>query len=245
MLTCSTHHFCETMPLTILVVDDDLGTRLCVSDYLEISGYSVVKAENGQQALNLLDKYQPHLIITDIAMPEMDGYELVKLVRSRPTFRLLPVIFLTGHTSTEEKIKGYQLGCDIYLPKPFELQELGAVVRSLLDRYALIAQVSIIPTNSTSLPINNQSLETEKLSKLNYSEAASQSVITNSQISLTQREQQVLSLLLNGLSNAQIGDRLHLSPRTIEKYVSSLFRKTDTNNRAELVRFTMENYLTN
>lgn len=224
------------MPLTILVVDDDLGTRLCVGDYLEISGYSVIKAENGQQALDLLEKSRPHLMITDIAMPEIDGYDLVRQVRSRPIFRLLPVIFLTAHTSTEERIKGYNLGCDIYLPKPFELPELGAIVRSLLERSALIAQVS---------PTVNQYSQTEKLSKSNYSEAVSQSVIANAQISLTEREQQVLSLLVNGLSNIQIGDRLHLSHRTIEKYVSSLFRKTNTNNRAELVRFTMENYLTN
>ncbi|NEP72365.1 MULTISPECIES: response regulator transcription factor [Okeania] len=224
------------MPLTILVVDDDLGTRLCVGDYLEISGYSVVKAENGQQALDLLEKSRPHLMITDIAMPEINGYDLVRQVRSRPIFRLLPVIFLTAHTSTEERVKGYNLGCDIYLPKPFELPELGAIVRSLLERSALIAQIS---------PIFNQYSQTEKLSKSHYSEAVSQSVIANSKISLTEREQQVLSLLVNGLSNVQIGDRLHLSHRTIEKYVSSLFRKTNTNNRAELVRFTMENYLTN
>ncbi|NEN90879.1 MAG: response regulator transcription factor [Okeania sp. SIO3H1] len=224
------------MPLTILVVDDDLGTRLCVGDYLEISGYWVIKAENGQQALDLLEKSRPHLMITDIAMPEMDGYELVRQVRSRPIFRLLPVIFLTARTSTEERVKGYNLGCDIYLPKPFELPELGAIVRSLLERSALIAQAS---------PTFNQYSKTEKLSKSHYSEAVSQSVIANAQISLTEREQQVLSLLLNGLSNVQIGDRLHLSHRTIEKYVSSLFRKTNTNNRAELVRFTMENYLTN
>ncbi|NEP77405.1 MAG: response regulator transcription factor [Okeania sp. SIO3C4] len=224
------------MPLTILVVDDDLGTRLCVGDYLEISGYSVIKAENGQKALDLLEKSRPHLMITDIAMPEIDGYDLVRQVRSRPIFRLLPVIFLTAHTSTEERVKGYNLGCDIYLPKPFELPELGAIVRSLLERSALIAQVS---------PIFNQYSQTEKLSKLHYSEAVSQSVIANAQISLTEREQQVLSLLVNGLSNVQIGDRLHLSHRTIEKYVSSLFRKTNTNNRAELVRFAMENYLTN
>ncbi|MGD1809210.1 response regulator transcription factor [Dapis sp. BLCC M126] len=231
------------MPLTILVVDDDLGTRLCLSDYLEVSGYLVVKAENGQQALDVVEKSQPHLIITDIAMPKMDGYELVRRVRARPNFRLFPpVIFLTAHTSTQDRVKGYQLGCDIYLPKPFELVELGAVVRSLLERYVLLTQGSPIPN---SLSTNNQSLVTEKLSKSDYSEAVSQSIIINSQISLTAREQEVLSLLLNGLSNVKIGDRLHLSPRTIEKYVSSLFRKTDTNNRAELVRFTMENYLSN
>jgi DNA-binding NarL/FixJ family response regulator len=62
-------------------------------------------------------------------------------------------------------------------------------------------------------------------------------------VNLTEREQEVLALLTDGLSNGQIGDSLHLSPRTVEKYVSSLLRKTDTSNRAELVRFAMENHL--
>ena len=82
------------MPLTILVADDDLGTRLSVSDYLEMLGYSVIPAENGQQALVLVEKYHPHLIVTDIAMPQMDGYDFVRRVRTRPEFRLLPVVFL-------------------------------------------------------------------------------------------------------------------------------------------------------
>ena len=71
-------------------------------------------------------------------MPAMDGYELVRRVRRQPPLRLLPVIFLTERTSTQERIKGYQLGCDAYLPKPFELEELGAVVRNLLERSQLI-----------------------------------------------------------------------------------------------------------
>ena len=128
------------MPLTVLVADDDLGTRLSIGDYLEICGYSVITAQNGKEALGLVEEYQPHLIVTDVTMPEMDGYEFVRRVRLRPAFRLLPVIFLTERTSTQERIRGYQLGADNYLRKPFELEELGAVIRSLLDRYALIAQ---------------------------------------------------------------------------------------------------------
>ena len=84
------------MPLTILVADDDLGTRLSIGDYLEAIGYLVVAAENGQEALKLVEEYQPHLVITDITMPQMDGYELVSRMRQRPTSRLLPVIFLDG-----------------------------------------------------------------------------------------------------------------------------------------------------
>lgn len=231
------------MPLTILVVDDDPGTRLAISHYLEMSGYSVITAENGQEAMIMVDEYQPHLMVTDIIMPRMDGYQLVRQVRQRPAFRLLPVIFLTARTNTEERIRGYQLGCDIYLPKPFELDELGAVIRNLLERSQLIQSEwrfsypdALRSPNGSVLP-----------SHLPQGEASEAKPIpapdSEPMLPLTQREQEVLDLLTVGLSNVQIGDSLHLSPRTVEKYVSSLLRKTATSNRAELVRFAMEHHL--
>jgi DNA-binding NarL/FixJ family response regulator len=242
------------MPLTILVADDDFATRLSITDYLEITGYSVIAAENGKEALGLVEEFQPHLIVTDITMPEMDGYEFVRRVRTRPAFRLLPVIFLTERTSTQERIRGYQMGCDNYLPKPFELPELAAVIRSLLDRYALIAQApsrtpepepmpkeaGIIANNQPEGDFSTQKPETRDSLRDSFFARASDS---GDAPNLTQREQEVLDLLTEGLSNIQIGDRLHLSPRTIEKHVSSLFRKTESNNRAELVRFAMEHHL--
>ncbi|MEG4392850.1 response regulator transcription factor [Microcoleus sp. BROC3] len=242
------------MPLTILVADDDFATRLSITDYLEITGYSVIAAENGKEALGLVDEFQPHLIVTDITMPEMDGYEFVRRVRTRPAFRLLPVIFLTERTSTQERIRGYQMGCDNYLAKPFELQELGAVIRSLLDRYALIAQAPSrspepepMPTEARSRangkPEADFSTQKSKTGDSLRDSSASRASPSQNAPTLTQRERQVLDLLTEGLSNIQIGSTLHLSPRTIEKHVSSLFRKTDSNNRAELVRFAMEHHL--
>jgi DNA-binding NarL/FixJ family response regulator len=215
------------MPLTILVTDDDLGTRLAISDYLEASGYLVVAAANGQEALRLVETHQPHLVVTDITMPQMDGYELVRQIRQRPQLRLMPVVFLTGRTETQERIRGYQVGADVYLEKPFELNELGAVVRNLLDRLQMIEAEwrsrSVPPTAPDAAPkrpVNTALVEA---------------------LQLTEREQEVLKVLADGLSNMHIGDRLHLSPRTIEKHVSSLLRKTDTTNRSELVRFAIEN----
>ncbi|AFZ32067.1 two component transcriptional regulator, LuxR family [Gloeocapsa sp. PCC 7428] len=214
------------MPLTLLVVDDDLGTRLSISDYLEMSGYSVLTAADGQEALAMVETYHPHLMVTDIVMPRMNGYELVRHVRQHPKFRLLPVIFLTARNKTEERIAGYQSGADLYLPKPFELNELGAAIRNLLERSQIIqseARLSYeegLRANSHTLGHEGETLEVP--------------------IKLTQREQQVAVLLTHGLSNAEIGSRLHLSPRTVEKYVSSLFRKTSTSNRAELVGFVMK-----
>jgi DNA-binding NarL/FixJ family response regulator len=221
------------MSLTILVVDDDLGTRLSISDYLELSGYMVVSAESGQKALEMVNQYQPHLIVTDITMPQIDGYELVRQVRRQPALRLLPVIFLTERTHTHERIRGYQLGCDVYLPKPFDLDELGAVIRNLLERSQLIQtewRLRMHPSNQLQ-----DAAEQHKPASTHFTK-----IIT---LDLTERERQVLNLLSDGLSNGQIGENLHLSPRTVEKYVSSLLRKTDTNNRAELVRFAMDHHL--
>lgn len=221
------------MPLTILVADDDLGTRLAVSDYLELAGYLVVMAEDGKKALSKVDQFHPHLIVTDVAMPQMDGYELVRQVRLKPALRLLPVIFLTARTNTEERIRGYQLGCDAYLPKPFELPELGAVIRNLLERSQLIQSEWRLHTQPQ---VSEQGMD-DQLPHKNHALA----MVNN--LDLTPREQGVLSLLTDGLSNNQIGDRLHLSSRTVEKYVSSLLRKTNTSNRAELVRFAMDHHL--
>lgn len=225
------------MPLTVLIVDDDPGTRLAISDYLDLSGYIVVSAENGDKAIALVEQYAPHLIVTDITMPRMDGYEFIKEVRRRPAFRLLPVIFLTARTNTEERIRGYQLGCDVYLPKPFDLEELGAVIRNLLERSQLIEA----EWRTRAQPRSMSYVESRSEEWTESSPQHSRSVEVTTR--LTDREKNVLMLLADGLSNAQIGDRLHLSPRTVEKYVSSLLRKTDTSNRAELVRFSMEHHL--
>jgi DNA-binding NarL/FixJ family response regulator len=219
------------MPLTILVADDDLGTRLSISDYLEQAGYTVVMAANGLEALKLVEEYQPHLIVTDVTMPQLDGYELVRRVRQKPALRLLPVVFLTARTETHERIQGYKVGGDVYLPKPFELQELGVIVRNLLERLQMIE----LEWRSRNLPGSGEPSVTQ--------ETHTTALPTAPALKLTEREQEVLTLLAEGLSNVQIGDRLHLSPRTVEKYVSSLLNKTDTSNRAELVRFAVDHHL--
>ncbi|NEO69887.1 response regulator transcription factor [Moorena sp. SIO3H5] len=228
------------MPLIILVADDDLGTRLSVSDYLEMSGYSVITAENGQQALSMIETYHPHLLVTDINMPRIDGYELVRKVRQKPPLRLLPVVFLTELNSTNQRIKGYQSGCDVYLPKPFEMQELGAVIQSLLVRSQMIHTELRFPPQTTKEPVDKPASRSINSVDINHQSGNSTQAHA---LQLTEREQQVLNLLATGLSNVEIGNQLHLSPRTIEKYVSRLFRKTDMSNRAELLRFALEHHL--
>lgn len=236
------------MPLTILIVDDDPGIRLSICHYLEQCGYSAIAAQNGQEGLLKVEEFQPQLLVTDIIMPEMDGYELVKRVRKKPALRLLPVIFLTARTSTPERILGYKLGCDLYLPKPFDLEELGAVIRNLLERSQLIQSQwrfnsDDSPSSPAELNKNPHSPGDSLPASFNPGTTALTAQESEFTIALTPRERDVLDLLAEGLSNAQIGDRLHLSPRTVEKYVSALLRKTETSNRAGLLRFAIEHHL--
>ncbi len=233
------------MPLLILIAEDDPGIRLAVNDYLELSGYEVITAEDGERALLLLKQYHPHLLISDIKMPGKNGYELVKEIRRQPEFRLLPVIFLTEFGTTEERIRGYEAGCDIYLPKPFEMEELGAVIRNLLERSHTIQselRFTRVDIQSHQLNLSWRKQATE-IDRTLAADAVFPLADFLKRIELTERERQVLHLLTQGLSNGEIGDRLHLSPRTIEKYVTSLLRKTHTSKRAELVRFALEHHL--
>ncbi|HSM81685.1 MAG TPA: response regulator transcription factor [Nodosilinea sp.] len=234
------------MPLTVLVAEDDEGTRLSLCDYLELEGYSVIMASHGEMALSQVFTHQPQLIITDIGMPGLDGYTLVQRVRQCPAFRLLPVIFLTAHNQTQDRIRGYQLGCDLYLPKPFELKEIGAIVRNLLERSQLIQsawiqQVALTTAQQRAMQSSGPAGEPagQPTGEVQPWIPAPADLIAD----FTAREQDVLALLSDGLSNSQIGDRLFLSPRTVEKYVSSLLRKTETNNRSELLRFAISHHL--
>ncbi len=228
------------MPLLILVAEDDPAIRLSVSDYLELNGYSVIAAENGEQALSMVEEYHPHLLISDIKMPHKDGYELIKSIRKLPQYRLLPVILLSERRATTERIRGYQAGCDMYLPKPFEMEELGAIMRNLLERSQMIH--SELRFSQGDHPESTPTILSDSR-ELSETTASFNPQELYNKLELTKREEEVLKLLMEGHSNIEIGQRLHLSHRTIEKYVSSLLRKSERNNRIELIRYAMEYHL--
>lgn len=130
------------MSKRILVVDDDPSIRKMVSDVLERRGYTIEAAVNGKDALDKAKQLQPDLVITDIMMPEMDGWSLVRAMRSKKELSLVPVIFLTGLNKDEDRILGFRLGADDYLAKPFRFEELDLRVnRVLRNRDAMLAHV--------------------------------------------------------------------------------------------------------
>ncbi len=120
----------------ILIVDDDLETLRLVGLILERGGYQITAASNGQQALTLAHSEQPNLIILDVMMPDMDGYQVMKNIRQDNSINTIPVLMFTAKAGIEDKITGYETGVDDYLTKPIHPAELVAHVKAVLSRAA-------------------------------------------------------------------------------------------------------------
>ncbi len=118
-------------PRIVLVVDDEARMRRFIRMNLELEGYQVIEAENGLRALEQIRTYAPDLIIMDVMMPEMDGFEALRLLREIST---VPVILLTVKSDEEDKIYGLGLGADDYITKPFSPRELNSRVNAVLRR---------------------------------------------------------------------------------------------------------------
>ena len=229
-----------SQPTQLLLVDDEPGVRESVQAYLEDSGeFQVQVASNVREAWDYLQNHLPALVISDLMMPQVDGYQFLAQLRGDPRFANLPVIFLTARGMTGDRIQGYQAGCDAYLSKPFDPDELEAMIKNLLAR----RQANLDSTSeSAKLQEIYQEIRTLK-EQLGHSGGL---VTTPSPIKLdlTPREQSVLDLVAQGLMNKEIASRLKTSVRNVEKYVSRLFSKTGTNSRTELVRFALQHGLT-
>ena len=121
------------MPKEILIVDDEPSIVVPIQFLMEQQGYSVVIAENGHDALDLIYKYTPDLILLDIMLPGIDGYEVCEIVRLNPKLRGIKIIFLTAKGREVEIAKGLALGADAYITKPFSNADLVAKVKTVLD----------------------------------------------------------------------------------------------------------------
>ena len=125
----------------ILVADDDKHTRMLLRAVLESENYTVSTAENGEQALELLDREHIDLVILDVMMPEMDGYEFTRIVRQ--TDSTLPILMVTAKHLPEDEKKGFLVGTDDYITKPIDEEKLLLRIKALLRRARIVSEQRI------------------------------------------------------------------------------------------------------
>nr|NP_053953.1 ORF29 [Porphyra purpurea]P51343.1 RecName: Full=Probable transcriptional regulator ycf29 [Porphyra purpurea]AAC08229.1 hypothetical chloroplast ORF 29 [Porphyra purpurea] len=207
------------MSYNLMLVENDTVLSKAIQEYLIDQGFNVDIALNGLEAFQLANKYKFDLIISDIIMPIIDGYELLEKLRKIDKLAKIPVIFLTAKGMTKDRIKGYNMGCYGYLSKPFDPEELVSLIKNLIYRDSLNSQ-NLKKQNSDEIP----------LFQLLY---------------LTPREKSILNLVIDGLTNKEIAVILDTSIRNVEKYVSRLLQKTNTRNRTLLVKYSIKNNLLN
>ena len=199
--------------MKILVVDDDPRLRDLVAIALERAGFTVITAANGQLALTHAQREAPDLIVLDIGLPELDGFEVCRRIRARST---VPILFLTARDDEIDRIVGLELGADDYVTKPFSPRELVARVRAILKRSAPPTQVLRLQRGVLSLDPSRHLC-----------------AVADAQVALTSAEMALLARLMQHPDMVhprarlieQVWDGADISDRTLDSHLRNLRRK--------------------
>lgn len=213
-----------TRQIHILVVEDEEAIRTGLIDVLVFHGYQVDSAATGPEGLRKALTGKFDMILLDIMLPGMDGYEICDRIRAED--RNQPIIMLTAKTSDEEIIQGLKLGADDYVPKPFSIQQLVLRIQAVLRRSQVGRELA------ATLSIGDVEIDTENLSGLNGSD----------KITFTKREVEVLSYLARNadrpVSREELLSKvwgyargLDIETRTVDIHIAKLRRKIETDNK--------------
>lgn len=141
---------------TILVVDDDRNLRNIIRTNLELAGYGVVDVGEAAAALRALEETIPDLVMLDVMLPGMNGYELCRRIRRHPTAAHVPIILLTARAETDDTVTGFEAGADDYITKPFSPQEMIARIRAKIRRVAVDSSLNPLTRLPGNLAIENE-----------------------------------------------------------------------------------------
>jgi DNA-binding NarL/FixJ family response regulator len=203
----------------LLVVDDEPHLLRALGACLRSEGYEVTTVSSGAEALVRLAEGVPDLVVSDIRMPGVDGFALLRQLRSSPRSCLVPVVFLTAKADMVDRVAGFESGVDAYLTKPFEPEELVAVVASILARVRRTqAEIARLVRDPGAAPRRA------------------------SDVPLTEAEARVAETVARGLANKEIAAALGISVRTVENHVSHILDKLGLENRVEIARFVLEGH---
>jgi two-component system response regulator CpxR len=205
--------------MKLLMIDDDTGLCELLSEYLSAQSFSVQTSHDGQQGLELALQNDYALILLDVMLPSIDGFEVLKQLRQS---KLTPVIMLTAKGEDFDRIFGLELGADDYIPKPFNHRELLARVKAITRRIEHINSVS----NNTNKKLS--------LNGITINFAAREASINNIPLTLTGTEYEILALLIKHapdviskeqISEDVLGRRLASFDRSIDMHVSNIRKK--------------------
>jgi DNA-binding NarL/FixJ family response regulator len=239
----------------ILVVDDDATLRKILQNSLEQKGYQVTAVSSAQDGLASFNQDVPDIIVSDVSMPGIDGFEFCRQLRSQPSGKLIPFIFLSAKNELNDRVQGHTIGADSYLTKPFEMKELLANIEALIERSRrvhaeivhLIEQLANPQLKDGAVNHNfNQGLNNINAWEIPLPGIANSEVmpavesVTPKSLPLTPAEERVFWETIQGYTNKQISDRLFISPRTVQTHLSNILNKLNLSNRTQLVRFAYE-----
>ncbi len=224
----------------ILIVDDDRTFLLVLRRYLEQRGYAVLAASSASAALELFESETIDLVVSDLVMPEIDGFEFCRRLRSLQSGQLIPFIFLSCCSELDDRIAAHSIGADDYIIKPFEPRELLAKIEAQLDRSRRIrAEIARLLQHRANWRDPEAAADTAVASQRPAGNNGTADVPFKA-LSLTPAEERVFWEAIQGFTNKQIADRLFVSPRTVQTHLSNILNKLDLQNRAQLVRFAYE-----
>ena len=226
----------------ILVVDDDVTLRKVLQNSLEQRGYQVVSVGSAKEGLTRFSQNIPDLVVSDVSMPEMDGFEFCRQLRSQPSGKLIPFIFLSAKNELGDRIQGHTIGADSYLTKPFEMKELLANIEGLIERSRQVhAEIVHLIEQLANSQSNNAVILTSFTSEPNNTaDEDTGSSSSPKPLPLTPAEERVFWETIQGYTNKQISERLFISPRTVQTHLSNILNKLNLSNRTQLVRFAYE-----
>lgn len=206
------------MKIQVLVVDDEWNMRNLLRIYLMKEGFEVREAATGSEALSLIKQHAFDVILLDVMMPDMDGWQVCKKVREESQ---VPILMLTARSETKDKVRGLGIGADDYLTKPFEAEELIARVYSLVRRYAM-SKISSPPEVKLHYP------------ELSIHPEGREVLIHNHPVDFTQKEFDLLLMLAQNthraFSREELVERLwehdyHGESRVIDTHVKNIREK--------------------
>lgn len=204
------------MAKRLLIVDDEAKLLRAVAVDLRAEGYDVETAASGAEALLNVAKSLPDLIISDIRMPGMDGYQLALRLRENPRTALIPIIFLSAKDTTADRIEGFRVGVDAYVTKPFEPDELIAIIAGILSR------------------VERTHTEIARIIGKTEEQASAGQFIDEE---LTDAEMRIASAVARGLSNKDIAQEFSISVRTVEHHIGHILGKKNLSNRVEIALY--------